>query len=268
MNADSFFSIGTTHQVCQDYARAGIIEDKPYVIVSDGCSTAPDSDFGCRLITKSAEVNIHEPNIELFLKKTLEGVSDFSDKINLSKDSLCATLLVARVIDEKLQIIVVGDGAFVVDNVFWNIHFDSGAPYYLRYELDNKIKSDYFKKFPPLGRIEKQKIEQSEASSDAFELKNETLKDIAFVYEWDKNTVKNLTLFSDGINSFTELERTTTSKQPKPVSALAVAKELIGFKNFSGEFVQRRCKRAMKDFANRNWSHFDDLSVASIKVNE
>lgn len=269
MNADSFFSIGSTHQVCQDYARSGIFEDKPYVIISDGCSTAVDSDFGCRLLAKSAEANIGEPNIESFLKKTLDEMASFSNKINLSIDSLCATLLVARIIENKLQVIMVGDGAFVVEETgktLWNIHFDSGAPYYLRYELDEKLKDDYFKRWPPVGMIDQMDYSFGEESYvSGFELKKGSLRDIAFVYEWPQEAVKNVTLFSDGINSFSEKEATSTSKQTKPIDPNVVANELTSYKNFTGEIVQRRCKRALKDHS--NWMHYDDLSVASIRVN-
>jgi hypothetical protein len=34
MSADSYFAIGSTHQVCQDHA----ISDGDFVVLSDGCS--------------------------------------------------------------------------------------------------------------------------------------------------------------------------------------------------------------------------------------
>ena len=64
MNADSTFTIGSSHQVCQDYAVAGLRNDRglasqrnrlAYAVVSDGCSSSIDSDFGSRLLSKAAE---------------------------------------------------------------------------------------------------------------------------------------------------------------------------------------------------------------------
>ncbi|HYO91642.1 MAG TPA: hypothetical protein VEQ40_08400, partial [Pyrinomonadaceae bacterium] len=66
MNADSAFLIGATHAVCQDYAVAGNgtpderaavsnLQANPYVILSDGCSSSPDTDIGARLLVKAAE---------------------------------------------------------------------------------------------------------------------------------------------------------------------------------------------------------------------
>src|SRR5215203_2249321 len=50
MNTDCFFNIGATHSVCQDYVVAS-----PYLILSDGCSSSPDTDIGARLLVKAAE---------------------------------------------------------------------------------------------------------------------------------------------------------------------------------------------------------------------
>ena len=54
--ADAHFSIGKTHRVCEDYARAGLLPDgRAFAIVSDGCSSSPDTDFGSRLMTIAAQ---------------------------------------------------------------------------------------------------------------------------------------------------------------------------------------------------------------------
>ena len=54
-NADAFFSIGKTHMVCEDYARAGTQQNGlPYALVCDGCSSSPDTDIGARLLGMAA----------------------------------------------------------------------------------------------------------------------------------------------------------------------------------------------------------------------
>src|ERR1043166_7427722 len=72
VNADSVFRIGSTHAVCQDYAVAGdctaaisradgaCAPRGPYAILSDGCSSSPDTDTGARLLVKAAERLLRE----------------------------------------------------------------------------------------------------------------------------------------------------------------------------------------------------------------
>ena len=55
MNANSTFSIGKNHIVCEDYALAYTGPIITYAIVSDGCSSSPDVDFGARCLAMSAK---------------------------------------------------------------------------------------------------------------------------------------------------------------------------------------------------------------------
>jgi len=62
---DSFFFIGDSHEICEDYAVSGIhhlneaeTNIVPYGIVGDGCSAAKNVDFGSRFLVKAAENNI------------------------------------------------------------------------------------------------------------------------------------------------------------------------------------------------------------------
>ena len=70
MHADSFFAIGSTHKINQDYAWGGMPNThwseysmsapRAIAIVSDGCSSSKDTDFGSRLLAQSAKDN--QPN--------------------------------------------------------------------------------------------------------------------------------------------------------------------------------------------------------------
>ena len=52
------------------------------------------------------------------------------------------------------------------------------------------------------------------------------------------------------------------------VPDVEIIKELVGFKNYQGQFVKRRAK-AFHRFADKNnLSHQDDLSVATIHIGE
>ncbi|MFY0539924.1 protein phosphatase 2C domain-containing protein [Nannocystis pusilla] len=50
-HADAFFTTGLTHDICEDYSRAGFRGDgTPYVVVCDGCSSSAHTDVGARLL--------------------------------------------------------------------------------------------------------------------------------------------------------------------------------------------------------------------------
>ena len=55
MKADAYFEIGATHLVCQDYALAFANNEYAYAIVSDGCTSSPNTDIGARLISVIAK---------------------------------------------------------------------------------------------------------------------------------------------------------------------------------------------------------------------
>lgn len=58
MNADVAFAKGKIHLVCQDYAAAEVTESGVTVLVSDGCSGSPHTDFGARILTQCALINL------------------------------------------------------------------------------------------------------------------------------------------------------------------------------------------------------------------
>ena len=55
---DHLFWAGDSHKVNQDYCLSGSKSGLHYAIVSDGCSSSPDTDFGSRILAKAAENNI------------------------------------------------------------------------------------------------------------------------------------------------------------------------------------------------------------------
>ena len=57
MISDSYFEIGNTHMVCQDYALNGSSPDNRlhYSIVSDGCSSSKHSEIGAQILCHVAQ---------------------------------------------------------------------------------------------------------------------------------------------------------------------------------------------------------------------
>lgn len=93
-NSDAFFSIGKTHEVCQDYARAGDLDGRQFAIVSDGCSSSPDTDFGARALVMSAIQCRKEISwLPLVADWTIWHAKDIIKGYGLSPFCLDATLL-------------------------------------------------------------------------------------------------------------------------------------------------------------------------------
>ena len=277
---DSYFTIGSTHKVCQDYVLHSN-NDKPYVILSDGCSTAVDSDFGSRILCKSLQPLIYKDTYDIhsLLDSVIRNAHTFSRTMALSDDSLCATLVFSKIQDDAFKVYSVGDAVIAAQNKNGQIHiieyeFASGAPYYLRYELGNK-KEEYFNQFgneiyrstyqigeykavinkiPGLiSQVDKVKVEFNQIFfEETFPLAD---------WEW-------VAVMSDGAKSFQQIVSTATTKQNQPVSVLNTLGELLAYKGFFGEFVQRRSQKAFKQFKEKNIHNYDDFSIGVIASKE
>ena len=110
---DCVYAMGYGHRVCQDYARSG----PGYVIVSDGCSGAKDSDVGARLLVLAAERAIHcfkEPDdAESFVAQAVGMAAASVRAMSLKEDCLDATLMILKVVKDAVWAIIYGDGFLV-----------------------------------------------------------------------------------------------------------------------------------------------------------
>lgn len=273
MNVDSFFTIGSTHKVCQDYVIHGNNEDEPYVILSDGCSSAADSDFGARLLCKSLQPLIYNPNynIDSLLDSVIRNAHTLSRTLNLHDDSLSATLIFSKVIKRVFEVVAVGDCVIAAKHKdgtlkFSEYEFVSGAPYYLRYEIDN-VKKGYFEEFGRKVKRTRYSIQQtakfglevSEPEVEPFDF------DQIFFHEtYPMSDYDFVAIMSDGAKSFQKTVISSTSKQNVPVLPEESTKEILAFKGYFGEFVQRRCQKAFKQFKDQGIHNYDDFSIGVI----
>lgn len=251
MHTDKFLKIGSGHKICQDY----VVNGEDYVILSDGCSMAPDTDIGARLLVKCVENGIKINNSIPYTNNHIgfEEAINLSHQLGLDASCLCATLLLLKVIEGNVYFFAAGDGSLIYKKdeklSYKRWEYPSGAPYYLRYE-DKDLNKEYISQF---GDV-------------LLEHTNEGIQKIHgdFIIDgWIENPEWVL-IASDGLSSFQETKTTETTISQNMVSWLDVMKELTLFKNLNGEFLQRRCNRAMRDFKNKNWSNFDDISLAGI----
>ena len=270
MNVDSFFTIGSTHKVCQDYVLHGYQNDKPYVILSDGCSSAVDSDFGSRLLCKSLQPFIYNNNynINSLLDTTIKSAHFFSRSLNLQDDSLCATLVFLKIFRNCFQVFAVGDFVIAAKHKNGSIQiieceYVSQAPYYLRYELDG-LKEEYFEKFGKKVKFHSYWIKNNEIYDDSVTM-FDPFTDYHF-YEFFINDYEFVAIMSDGAKSFLKTVISATTKQNISASPLESLKEILSFKKYFGEFVQRRCQKAFKQFKDQNIHNYDDFSIGVIST--
>lgn len=267
MNANSTFSIGKDHIVCEDYALSYAGAGLAYAIVSDGCSASPEVDFGSRCLAMAAKSEIR-------LMKELSWVHLGEDAIRraqrvrdtfpyLPSQFLDATLLVAWVKDGAASFAMWGDGVIVQRRAKtgWitahHVQLSSGAPDYLSYELDPLRKQAYEKEFADYVKEvthynsanEKDKLYKG-SDAKAFQ---------PFVGTSQVEPGDVIAVISDGINSFRKANN-------DPIPWTDLVDEFTGYKTTEGEFVLRRISAFKRKCLKEGITHFDDISISAIVV--
>src|SRR5581483_1843221 len=246
MSADCFFSIGSTHQVCQDHA----IADGDFVVLSDGCSGAKDSDWGARFLTRSAYNILKQTKpgyIDTFVNNVIKGAHSYVEKVELEEDCLAATFLCVFQQDKCITVCVVGDGYIILkdkegDRLTIISHsYDTGAPWYPYYTLSEELTNRYLEYFGH-GKltVEKTVIENGKVTSQAvsYAIKAKEAR-IPSVYLFPAGTYDLVGISSDGLKSFIQQAKDPTSITNKSITEIQVIKDLFKFKTVEGQFVHR-----------------------------
>jgi len=284
VNADSYFAIGKTHLVCQDYTIAetfvseGDFIEAPIAIVSDGCSSSPHTDFGARVLARAARNRLRQWQVWGGRFDMIECVADASRIIsaaNLTPKCLDATLLMAYFDEGQTNVIATGDGVIVArrrdSHVIetWDITFNRGAPGYLSYTLDVGRLREYLD-FGLGVRTVTHSISGGEDSVEESQLElrqGQVSYFGGFQYErsFDPEIYDLVIVASDGLTSFQRRESTSF----EPVDLCLVVPHLTNIKGFRGQFMTRRARRFLNKWCPANgWHHNDDVAVAAIYVPE
>lgn len=261
MNANSTFSIGKDHTVCEDYALAYSGATITYAIVSDGCSASPEVDFGARCLAMSAKRQLRlKPDALAFDGK--EAVANAQRVIDvfpyLSPQFLDATLLVAAVKNNTLTAYMYGDGVLVHRKkdgiVAIHVQLSSGAPDYLSYHLDPLRKQAY----DNLEDNIKEVVFLKDGKLDSSRTGDWSAFD-PIIYDCPVTEGEVIAVISDGINSFRKSDNT-------PILWNDLIDEFTAYKTTEGEFVLRRISAFKRKCLKEGITHSDDISVASIVV--
>lgn len=265
MNSDAFFTIGSTHKVCQDYALAG----KGYAVLSDGCSMADQSEIGAMITAKAVESAIltgYKVPTFTILNYSYRLCKEAFSKA-LEDEALFATALSCTVDDDNFHIFVSGDGVVAVrerDTGDWLIHrfeYPSGAPFYPVYDLNKQDKARWLTQFG--GRLKETTYWLNKTSPNTGEVSScweEESEGLPMVLTKSVANYDAVAIFSDGIMSFQSAEESISFPQ--------ILRGFLDFKNYAGVFVKRTCNFALKQLKDRGVSHSDDFSMGAIALND
>ena len=275
MNADSAFVIGTTHPICQDYVVAGNPSTTaPYVILSDGCSSSPDTDIGARLLVKSAEwvLNRQSPkDIRDLHAGAAADALELAALVGLTPQAVDATLLTAHVHGNELILACSGDGVILVQDWSgviegYSISYLSGYPRYPTYTHQPDRLAFLESCGDPQKEIKCFRGDPNQSTlllEDTFSSGERTE-----VFTFKARSYRYAVLLSDGIHSFCSTRGSESSKSARPIGFQSLARELVSFKNVRGAFAGRRLKRFLKDSALNGWQHTDDVALGAIYLGD
>ena len=245
MNADASINIGSTHVLCQDY----VIARNGYVILSDGCSSSPDTDIGARLLVKALDQISRNPaDVEALHKDAAQTALAWANMLSLPPESVDATLMSIHVSGDDVVIACSGDGVIVLESRtgdldVYVISSPSGYPFYPSYvHQPNRLA---------------ELVENNRHIKEIKHSSNITTTDsLTITFKLNVADYKYAAVASDGITSFYN------------VTFPDVLNEFWSFKNSHGAFVQRRMKRFKKDTQPKGWQHADDLAIGVIHLGD
>jgi len=280
MNTDCAFYIGTTHDICQDYALSG----NNIISITDGCSGSILSDIGSRILGVTAMNkisllkslnNLDEKEIVLLARPSIKI-------LNIPSESLDSTLLCAVKTENLVEVVCYGDGAIGIimknkDIFIVEIEYTDNYPFYINYLYDSNgryenWKQDHNKRKVKISLIKTdgtiEIIDSNCNTSSNLGIGNIKVNDYKIFVEILSTEVDSVVIMSDGVQSFYKSITSGTSKHNEKIESHTVIKELLDFKNYTGKFVQRRMNKFIKTCSINGWNHADDMSIASIHLGE
>jgi serine/threonine protein phosphatase PrpC len=282
MFSDSYFEIGSTHKICQDYALHGNLSNEMhYAIVSDGCSGSEYSEIGAQVLCHVAKYYINlfyfsgvlkECSVNtltsLLSKSIYQRINEIRKLYPININSLEATLLIAIAFEKKAYTFMWGDGVIIEKHldesvIIIDYDFPSNAPVYFITDHDlykqriDQQEECVLNQKTHLIISNKEVGTASSAILDPFKcIVKEYKADFSSTIQ-KGNLPISLTICSDGIKSYQD-------EQFKKIQIKDMAAEFIDFSSESPTFVNRNMNFLKRKNLKRKWTHYDDVSCASI----
>jgi hypothetical protein len=274
MNSDSYFEIGSSHIVCQDYALSGSYDGMTYSIISDGCSEAEHSEIGAQIICHVAKhtiILLHQSRIfkqcdldalsSLLGNSIFKRIDDIRKLYPIPQASLQATLHIALAYGNNAYTFSWGDGVIISK---WStgeinvkeISYPCGAPIYLVTD-EQAYRNDRRDSNEPCEVVVKDYWLGTDAVPTVVDKSQDPFKCIASLYT--PRLQSSITICSDGIKSYKE-------KNIIDISLLTMAAEFTDFASTDGVFVECCMKFLKKKALKMQWSHYDDICCGAIII--
>lgn len=284
MKTDSYFEIGSSHDVCQDFALTGSINDRIYfIIVTDGCTeshrVSKEVDFGARILAYAArealknmlstlsDLSSIQQNMKVFNKdlrtKIIQSARVIGNLLKLSNLFSDSTLVIAITDGKISNTFIYGDGGIIIykisgDIIYREVSFLSSAPYYISYIMDKDRDNGYKISFGTSPVIITTYVING-VNGEIIQA-NEIINEIdESLYDKTALTFDNflsISVTSDGIKSY--------EKSGNSIPSSELVKKFISFKNQNGSFLQRRFNFLKKEHKEENITHYDDVSIATV----
>lgn len=245
LHVDGHFARGRSHAVCQDYALASARR----AVVSDGCSSAPHSDVGARLLAHAA---MSASSTALASGAWLREPRDAQRQLGLPASCLDATVLIADAHDDGIEVSMFGDGVLAARRrdgrlTLIEVSFDDAAPPYPSYALSAERTAAYAAAGLGTPRLR--------GTTDAPEPEP---RGDALHWRFSRDLWSGVLVGSDGLCAFADgrgLVQPTTS----------VVQALFRYPSPRGAFVTRRLRKFLSKEAPAMGIHpHDDVALAAL----
>lgn len=242
MEINTFTVMGNDHKICEDYSISGYLPF-PFFIISDGCSSAPNTDVGSRILVSMANKNIKLllTDYNLFIERTISQSKTIASLMGIEKESLLATLFIVVKLDYKVIVLSIGDGDIIYKTDIIN---------HLNFEYEKNI---------PFYPIYIKKIFENKNNLIITKNGNKEIKHFSHInyIELPLENLEWIICSTDGIKSFTN-----------GIDLLEDYDNLIDFKNFKGDFIERKMKRFIKNLLKEGYQNSDDWTMGGIKFGD
>lgn len=248
---DHHFVIGHQHAVCQDYCSSR----EGFAALSDGCSCVLDAngkpieahtDIGARLIVRAAFHHRDQESPEVLVMQSIATANSYRSSLDLSINTLSATLVIIRDAGSHFESIVCGDGLIAARNKIgsWTAISSQYAPipFYPRYLHEQvDITAD---------------LQVTEFQTGSSTSSTHSSTDKIQVRIFPKDQYDCVVGISDGAFSFL--------KEGTPLWNSYLASRLLDLRRIKGRYVLRNLSGILKELSEERTINQDDISMISL----
>ncbi|MBE9562006.1 MAG: protein phosphatase 2C domain-containing protein [Proteobacteria bacterium] len=251
---DHYYTIGSTHTVCEDYIIQGDIPT-PFIVLSDGCSSSNGTDVGSQILALTTKQILETSENwpldylefgQLLIDTTLNVVT----KLKLPEEVLDATVMLAFLEQDTIVVYIYGDGCILTKEHTGKINtieieFTHNAPYYLTY-WNNKERLSEYADYEPNPLLLKDSI-HSQSNPKPFQTQ--------LVFRFPLQKYEYIAIASDGASQCINFH------QQHKIPLQQIASDLLEFQDLNNNFVKLNTKKILQRYAQQTIYPVDDLSI-------